>query len=211
MRLKTLLASLIITLATIAGASAPALAAAPAAAPSTSCVPGPMYWPTTGQVTTSNGSQRSISLTFTPTQAQLNALVCLGGYLKIDFVVQNAGVSGTAYTLSTNVGSVKEVPLVSSSFIPGATYIAATALQAGSTYYVTTAWTGGNATPTFSANWVGAHYASSMFEKNICKNGTNTGGMAWCVFATSQYPNGSYTHSLTNGSVALDGTTYTIH
>jgi hypothetical protein len=188
--------------------TAPALAAIPP----TTCVHGPTYWPTTGQVATSSGSQHSISLTFTPTQAQLNALACLGGYLKIDFVVQNAGVSGTAYALTTNVSSsVKEVPFVSSSFIPGATYIAITALQAGHTYYVTTTWTGGNAAPTFTANWVGAHFANSMFEKSLCKNGTNTGGMAWCVFATSEYPDGSYTHSLTNGNVALDGTTYTIH
>ncbi|HSW66769.1 MAG TPA: hypothetical protein VLI54_06550 [Bacillota bacterium] len=188
------------------GAIAPATAHAAA-----TCVQGPMYWPSSGQVVTSNSSTRSISLTFTPTQAQLNALACHGGYLKVDFVTQNAGLSGANYTLSTNVpGAVKEVPVYNTSFYPGATGIYAASLQADQTYYVTATWTGGNAAATFSANWVAAHAASSnLIEKDLCKKGTAQGTFAWCYFATVVYPGGSYTHSLTGGYVPLGGT-YTI-
>lgn len=205
MRLKLVVTSLTLTLAGLVGALAPASVHA-----ATACVPGPTYWPTTGQVVSSSGSTRSITLRFTATQAQLSALACLGGYLKIDNVVQNAGVSGTNYTLSTNLpGATKEVPIVNTSFTPGATGIAVSALQPNQSYFVTVSWTGGNAGVTFSTNWIGAHWATSMFERSTCQKGQMQGTNAWCVFATTQYPSGSYTHSLTGDNVAL-GSTYSL-
>jgi hypothetical protein len=200
MRLKLFLASLATTIATAIGAPAPALAA-------NNCVPAPTYWPTSGQVTTNNNAgQHTLSLTFTATQSQLNALACQGGYLRIDNVVQNAGVSGNQYALSTTgLGTTKEVPVVSSSFTPGVTFVAVSSLQAGKTYTMTTTWQGGTAVPTFTTDWIGSHWATSTFEKSLCQKGQAQGTVAWCVFQTGQDR-----HSLTGGNVALDGSTYTI-
>jgi hypothetical protein len=136
------------------------------------------------------------------TQAQLNALACLGGYVKMDFVTQNAGVSGDHYALNTNiVGAVKEVPVVSSSFTPGVTGIGLGGLQADQPYFITVSWTGGNSNPTFTADWIAAHKASSIFEKSLCSKGQQQGTNAWCYFQT-----GSSRHSLTGGAVLLGGT-----
>lgn len=202
MRLKLAVTSLTLTLASLVGALAPASVHA-----ATTCVSGSTYWPTIGQVMSSSGSTSSITLHFTATQTQLNALACLGGYLKIDNVVQNAGVSGTNYTLSTDIpGAAKEVPIINTSFTPGATGIAVSALQPNQPYFVTVSWTGGNTGATLSTNWSGAHWANSMFERSTCQKGQAQGTSAWCVFTTTQYPSGSYAHSLTGGNVALGGT-----
>lgn len=201
MRLKTILASLIITVAAVVGVAAPVSAINS----DTHCVQGTVYWPTTGQTVSSNGSQRSITLNFQMTQTQLNALVCNGGYLKVDFVTQNSGLTSSApYDLSTNVpGAIEEVVGSTSPFTPGATAIAVSGLNANYPYYVTVTWTGGNSNATFTADWVKSHWASQLnaYEKQRCNNGNNAGGWAWCVFQT-----GTSRHSLTGGNVALGGT-----
>lgn len=123
--------------------------------------------------------------------------------------MQSAGVAGTSYTLSTNIpDATKEVPLVNTSFTPGATDIAVSALQPNQPYFVTVSWTGGNVSASFNIEWSGAHWATSMFERATCQKGQAQGTNAWCVFTTTYYP-GQYTHSLTDGNVALGGT-YTI-
>ncbi|HSW98417.1 MAG TPA: hypothetical protein VLF71_01120 [Candidatus Saccharimonadales bacterium] len=199
MRVKAILTSITVTAASIVGLVAPAATAHA----DTTCQSGPVYWPTTGQVTTANGAQHSITLTFKLTQTQLNALQCLGGYLKMDFTTQNAGVSGDNYTLTTNTGGVKDSPPLGSGFTPGITAVGLGSLVAGKLYTVTTTWTGGTAVPTFTADWIGAHWAASFFEKSLCQSGQNKGTQAWCVFQT-----GTFRHSLTGGIVPADGSTY---
>ena len=193
--------SITLSAALIIGLLAPA-----ATASATSCQSGPVYWPTTGLITTANGAQHSVTLNFTLTQTQMNALQCLGGYLKMDFTSLDAGVSGGNYTLTTNVPSVKDIAIVlgsNSGFTPGVTGVGLGSLVAGHSYTVTATWTGGNAHPTFSADWIGAHVATSFFEKSTCQRGQSQGTQAWCFFQTS-----TFRHSLTGGYVAADGSSY---
>jgi len=201
MRLRLLLASVVTTVAALVGTAATAGAVNTA----TTCVQGPVYWPTTGQVVSSNGSQRSATLNFQMTQAQLNALACSGGYARVAFVTQNSGVPASqAFTLSTNISSpIKDVAApTASTFAPGAAF-AVSSLNANQPYNLTVSWTGGNSNATFTSDWIGAHWASQLnaFERNRCNNGQSQGGWSWCVYQT-----GASRHSLTGGNVALGGT-----
>ncbi|MET0779513.1 MAG: hypothetical protein ABWY71_01625 [Candidatus Saccharimonadales bacterium] len=204
MRLKALLASLIVTVATVAVATVPAFAlGAPVPAACTTQT----WWPRTGQVATSNGTQKTVTLNFQMTSAQVASLRACGVYLEVNFVVQNAGVSGGNFTYSTNLpGAIKDVPLLPSAFSPGVTRVSTSSVGAGQQYFVTVNWTGGNSSPTFSADFIASHQASNNYlnnpvEANACANGVAQGNLAFCVFQTAR-------HQLLGGNVALNGSTY---
>jgi hypothetical protein len=171
----------------------------------THCLAGTAYWPETGTITTTaSGTVRKISLSFEISQTRLNELACHGGYVKIDFAVNSAGVSGAQYSVETNITTqpVLNQSPVSGSFDPGIIGVAVTAFMPNQAYHLTVTWTS-STSATFTARFGPQRRAGGFNELQWCQRAYY---MCWLS------PYGPYPHVLTGPAPVslVDNGYYTI-
>jgi len=181
------------------------------------------FWPSTGSFQTLYEpvlfDGYSVTLGFTLTVDEIEALRCVDEYLELDFRLYGFKVprQWDGYTFSSNLpGAIHDVATSDFSTtepVPAVTGIFVDDLSAGTHYYASISFDerldpdGGS--PKVSIDWVPSHWASSFLEREFCGAALllTFFNHAECIFGTTRVflSDGYVNGGPTGGSLPFDG------
>ncbi len=170
------------------------------------------FWPSTGmfQTTHVGGGAYDATLRFRLTQAEKNALSCVGPYLELDFRLFgfNTPSEWDGYSVYTDIpGAIHDTAKSDGAdeATPAVTRIKASELTVDHEYYATVSFFGLplSGAPQVSIQWVPSYWASSAPQKLLCATAGLIYGDAMCIFGkTRVYLSDGYNN---NAPLIFDG------
>ena len=174
------------------------------------------YTPTHGEVIADvHGDYFELTLSFSLTQSQRDALQATGEFLELDFVVYNVTIAGDSqdYQVYSNLpGAQQDVGFHDATFTPSVTMIQTKDIQADTHYWATVKFHSGvTATPKLSMQFVPSRWHSQLNPKEwgACEIGKIKWNGAWCIFPV-EGARVWLTSNLYGGLVPIDGSHYTL-
>lgn len=176
------------------------------------------YTPTHGEVIADvHGDFFELTLAFSYTQAQRDALQQTSEFLEIDFVVTGVTIPGDSqdYEVYGNLpGAQEDVGFHDTTFTPSVTMIQTKDIQANTHYWATVKFHSGvNGTPMLSAQFVPSAWHKQIYDDVVqwgaCAVGKVRWDGAWCLFPV-EGARVLLTENFYSGTIPIDGSHYTL-